>query len=401
MTSSRTRLIVLALVLLPAPALGLAHAAASKPPAVHATRFVSPAGSDAGACLRASPCRSFERAYLVARQGETVEVGGGTYPPQVIPIDPRKTGAADVVFQPAPRARVTIGCPDGGTGCIDILGNHVTIKWMRVASLPPVNGYPWQGSVDTERGCADVTLVGLDAGSINAVCRDLKVIGGDWGPTIDPHNSRIDTECVNCLFTNMLMHDYAIAQGGHMECITFEGGTNVTIRNSEFRSCSIFSIFAKPGDPINGALIENNVFWNPRGFDLANDIRFTNTGGGSCRNIVIRYNLISDNVSDDCGTPLTVVGNIQLASQSGCSDGWDYNVFVDARPCGNHAVETSRQTFVAPKAGNFHLVPGSPAIGRGSPRSYPRADKDGRRRPTGALPDAGPYEVAAKPVKKT
>ena len=129
--------------------------------------------------------------------------------------------------------------------------------------FPSVNGYAWQGSIDTERGCSDVSLLGMDAGSFNAACSNLRIVGGDWGPTIDPHNSRIVEECVNCLFDGLLIHDHAIAQGGHMECITFEGGTNVIIRRSEFRSCAIFSIFAKPTDPINGALIENNVFWNP------------------------------------------------------------------------------------------------------------------------------------------
>jgi hypothetical protein len=360
--------------------------------------FVSPYAAGR-ACTRSAPCSSFEQAYLVARPGQVVQVADGRYPPQRIPVDPSKRSSADVVFQPAPGATVTIGCPSDGVSCLDILGDHVTIRDMHVAYMPPVNGYAWQGTVDTERGSDDVTLIGIDAGSLNAVASNMTVRGGDWGPSIDPHNMRIDDQCVNCTWDGLKIHDFAVAQGGHMECLTFEGGTNVTIRNSEFRSCAIFSIFAKPGGRINGALIENNVFWNPRRFDLANDIRFTNGGGGTCSRIVIRYNVIGDNISEDCG-PMAVVGNIQLASQSGCGAGWDYNVFVDARPCGRHAVRVPGAGFVDAAAGNFHLRPGSPAIGRGSPRMFPHRDRDGQQRPIGALPDAGIDEAPTAAPRK-
>jgi hypothetical protein len=348
----------------------------AEPP--RAALVVSPTGSDGGLCTVRAPCRTFARAYRVARPGDIVDVRSGTYGPQDIPIDESKRSRNDVVFRPAPGATVTIGCPDDGKACLDILGKHVTIRGMHVTGMPPVNGYPWQGSVDTERGCDDVTLIAMDAGSFNAACSNLRILGGDWGPTIDPHNSRIVAECVNCLFDGLLIHDYAIALGGHMECITFEGGTNVTIRNSEFRSCSIFSIFAKPTDPIDGALIENNVFWNPRHFDVGNEIKFSSGSGGSCRRVVIRYN---------------VIWNIQLSSQVTCGSGWDYNVFVNGRPCGSHSFQTARRLFVDPSHGNFRLVARSPAIGRGAPSMYPRTDRDGHRRPIGALADAGAYEA--------
>ena len=36
------------------------------------------------------------------------------------------------------------------------------------------------------------------------------------------------------------------------------------MRDNEFRSCAIFGVHAKEG-PHYHELIENNVFWNPRG----------------------------------------------------------------------------------------------------------------------------------------
>jgi len=362
------------------------------------TLFVSTTGSD-GTCTRAAPCATFAHAYRVARAGQTVEVAAGAYAPQSIPVDPSKTSLSDVVFRPATGATVVIGCPDTGTGCIDIFGSHVTIENMHIASLPRVNGYPWQGTVDTERGSTDVTLVDIDAGSLNAAASNLTVRGGDWGPSIDPHNMRIVDECVNCTFDGLFIHDFAVAQGGHMECLTFDGGTNVTIRDSEFRSCADFAIFAKPYGEINGALIENDVFWNPRGFDQSNDIKFTSDGGGSCANIVIRFNLVSDDINDDCGN-VAVVGDIQLARQQSCGPGWDANLFVDVQGCGVHARRVSDARFADQAAGDFHLLPGSPAIGAGPPVDFPGTDKDGHRRPAGARPDAGPYEAPAPPRPK-
>ena len=69
---------------------------------------------------------------------------------------------------------------------------------------------------------------------------------------------------------------------------------------------------------------------------------------------------------------MIVVGNILLASQTSCGKGWDFNLFVGARPCGAHALQTGRRIFVDLAAGNFRLVPGSVAIGHGSPRFFRR-----------------------------
>jgi hypothetical protein len=389
---SRAPLILTLTAIASALAVGLAHGSAAGAPKP-SNLYVSPNGSGSS-CTRAQPCGSFARAYLTARPGQTVVLAGGTYSPQDIPVDGRKASAsANVVFRPARGAKVTVGCNSEGSGCIDISGDHVTIKYVHVAYMPPVGGDQWQGTVDTERGSDHVTLVGIDAGSLNAAASNMTVRGGDWGPSIDPHNMRIVKECVNCFFTGLKIHDFAIAQGGHMECLTFEGGTNVTIQNSEFRSCSIFSIFAKPVDPIRGAVIQNNVFWNPRHFPLGNDIKFSEGAGGSCSGIVIRYNVISSDVYDSCGGPITVVGNIQLSSQHSCGPAWDYNLFVNAAPCGSHAGRVSNARFVDAANGNFRLRRGSAAIGRGSPLDFPRFDKLGMRRPWGKRADAGAFEA--------
>src|SRR5438093_13535104 len=55
--------------------------------------FVSPSGSDRKACTEAAPCRSFERAYRLARPGQTVKLAAGTYGGEEQQLDgPRKPG---------------------------------------------------------------------------------------------------------------------------------------------------------------------------------------------------------------------------------------------------------------------------------------------------------------------
>ena len=69
---------------------------------------LSPGGSDSGACTAAAPCRSLSRAYKLATPGQTVEMAAGTYSDTSLSLDSSKTSSADVVFQPAAGATVTI-----------------------------------------------------------------------------------------------------------------------------------------------------------------------------------------------------------------------------------------------------------------------------------------------------
>ena len=118
---SRAPLILAVVAIASVFAVGLAHGGGAVAPKLPHL-YVSPNGSGSS-CTRAQPCGSFARAYLTARPGQIVELAGGTYRPQDIPVDDRKASAsANVVFQPARGAKVTVGCNSDGMGCIDISG---------------------------------------------------------------------------------------------------------------------------------------------------------------------------------------------------------------------------------------------------------------------------------------
>lgn len=352
-----------------------------------ASLFVAPNGSGS-ACTAARPCASFARAYRRARPGQIVQVAAGTYPQQNIGADGSKRSSNDVVFRTAPGAVATIGCDGEGESCMDISGSHITFdggrsKGFRTQSYSS-GGFSYQGRIDTERGSTDITFRNMDVGAVAIGSSYTTVSNNDLGPSTDPLNIMLAEEADHLLIQNNLIHDFVITRGGHFECMYWDGPDYVVMRNNEFRSCAIFGVHAKE-NPHYHELIENNVFWNPRGLTNNADLQFT-TSANPCGDVVIRYNDFTDGLWDDCW-PTRVYGNL-FRDRTDLNDrGYDHNLRV-----GNSA-------FVDAAHGNFHLRRGSVAIGRGNPTLYPRRDKDGRRRPIGKRPDAGAYE-ASPPKKK-
>src|SRR6186713_2806737 len=76
--------------------------------AASASLFVAQSGSDSGSCRHSRPCRTLGYAYRQAGPGEIVQVAGGSYGGQTIPVDGSKSSKRDVVIRPAPRAKVRL-----------------------------------------------------------------------------------------------------------------------------------------------------------------------------------------------------------------------------------------------------------------------------------------------------
>lgn len=286
------RFVTLALAALCAAALALTPAATSR--ALQTQIFVSPTGSDANPCTRALPCASFDRAYRVAQAGHVVEVAAGTYPDQQLNLDPSKTSAADVVFEPAPGAAVSIPKLALGDGLGTPAASHVTVKRLRVdviQAFTPARDLTWQ-SIDAK----NFYVRGVQG---------LLVKGGDYGPctsTLEAcGNSKIDLASppeqpnANITIDGAVFHDYRIGDpDDHFECLFIFSGTNITVRNSRFSDCEFFDIFVQyAGAEISGLTIERNRFdtpWNGRGVkDRPSAIAFS-PRGRPFANVLVRAN---------------------------------------------------------------------------------------------------------------
>ena len=156
-----------------------------------AALYVATDGSNAGRCAKARPCRSFNRAWHVARPSDTVEVAGGRYPSQTLfgrPAPPHArdhpTGAWCPGRRRRPRRHGRVHQFEGA--------RYVTIRGFKTP-YTRVGGLRHQCGVTIGRSNAHhVTLRNIDAGMIWFGADHVEVYGGDFGPGID-ENTKIST----------------------------------------------------------------------------------------------------------------------------------------------------------------------------------------------------------------
>jgi hypothetical protein len=379
----------LVIVLLGAPAAS---------PVARPTLAVSTTGSDSGRCTSSAPCRSFQRAYDVARPGQVVEVAAGDYPDQT--LDGTKAGAK-VVFTPRRGAKVHLGS-------LKVHADNVEVRSMQMLEW---NAYE-ESTGFTARNL-DVNWFGI-WGS-----HSTSVIGGDVGPSLvggEFHTVWItfgdhDGEPRNLLIDHVYFHDFSKAkEGDHTQCIFITGGDRVAIRNSRFVRCDVFSIFAgtpwwKQGlPPLRNMTIENNFFdastWGGSYNCCSYAIRFAGDWS-RLDNFRFAYNSSKMPMSfGDKGTPKSnfqIVGNVMPNDGCGSNEIYRYNVIIGGSKCSStdrSVPNLAAAGFVAPLARqpDLRLKPGSPAIDAGDPRNFPRTDIFGKRRPHGRAPDAGAAE---------
>lgn len=353
-------------------------------PAPAANVYLSATGNDANRCTPARPCRTFDRGYRVAKPGQVVEVGAGTYPNQDLLVDPSKTSPADVVFRPARGARVVVGD-------FEVYAKHLELRDFTTSEL------------GTHGTTEDVTARNLRirGGLYIRSGRKISIIGGSVGPGRDVHPAIVSewqskTPPRSILVDGVTFHDWTRSGPEiHTECLQIGGGNGVTVRNSRFRNCNVMDIHITHfGDaPLTrNVTIENNVLEDSTGGG------FHTIQANAYANLLIRNNsfeqgfVIFTGPGHGPNKNVRVIGNVGPRSPGQCEDGvtFRYNVWAGAK-CGPTDVNAP-SGYVNPAAGDFHLRAGAAAIGRGDPTSYPARDIDGDPRPLGGAPDAGADE---------
>jgi chitodextrinase len=248
-----------------------------------ASVFVATNGSDGNPCSSSAPCASFDRAYRVAQPGAVVQVAGGTYAAQRIMAVTSRSGP-NVVFQPAAGARVVLDGLAFGTGSDRYAGpDFVTVRNMETTYRTAEPGAGNQRAIYIGPGSTNIRLENMDAGSVDTWFADQVTIkGGDFGPCHAVWGSNV---CANNKFdvtSNVLIdgatfHDLRFDEtcftvsgaDCHWECMYINSSNNFTVRNSKFRGCAIFDIFATISGPDAARVghrnlrIENNWFAAP------------------------------------------------------------------------------------------------------------------------------------------
>jgi hypothetical protein len=352
-----------------------------------AARFVAPGGSDQSPCTRRAPCRTFDRAYRLARPGQIIDVRGGHYGDQVIGRDYRKTVGKNVVFRPAASGRVTVDNleVDGGS--------HVEFRHMTVS-----------GGWSVKTGSDHVTFRGVSGTNFYITsASNISVIGGSYGPETDEDDAQIRSACMdsscphsrNILIAGVSFHDAIVSpgSGAHVECLQVWHTDNITIRRSRFWNCEHHNVFiAGEGDPVTGVTFEND--WGTKVRSGYFSFRIAaGSGGEGCSNILYRNNSFTSAIDIGCASAsnVRVIGNLGPYDRGACDGRYSYshNVFQGAA-CSRTDRRVTDLGFVS--SNNLHLRRGSVAINHGDPKSFPTNDIDGQRRPRGRAPDAGADE---------
>jgi hypothetical protein len=359
----------------------------SKPAGVQ--RYIAAHGTADGDCTRDLPCRSLTAALAAADPGDVVEIAAGRYRAELLEgrLSRRR---APVVFRPAAGAEVELGG-------LRIAARGVVLERMKVSGL------------HVEADARDVVLRDLEISGALFItsASHISIIGGSVGPGTDVSpqikaESGSTTPPRDILIEGVAFHDFTRTDPeAHVDCLHVMAAERLVLRGNSFQNCEAFDVlftkFGEAGSP-SDILIENNTLSCCRsGFY---SLYFGGGHGERWRDILVRNNSADRafSISTEAvgaGADIRFLSNVAphvnplLCGLPGVE--WDYNVWAEGKPCGEHDL-VAPSGFRDAGAGDFGLRPTAAAIDRGDPESMPETDAAGRRRPLGDGPDAGALE---------
>jgi hypothetical protein len=278
-------------------------------------------------------------------------------------------------------------------GGLDVHASHVTFQdmtvnegWQTFHETDDVTfrNLTVNGAIYTQSS-SNITVAG---GSVGGV-QDVKPQFGAWPPETANRNIVVD---------GVTFHDVRrSSEDQHVECLLVAGIDGLVIRNSRFYNCDVFDVSIgemNGSPPPQNITIENNFFGAANGY-FSLDFNSNTT---SLTNVLIRNN--SSAQAMHLGNDIPQLTNVRVIANVAPNKPWAcdkrvvyaYNVWEGARCAATD--RNARSGFRDPAADDLHLVNGAKAIGRGNPKSFPKRDIDGQKRPQGKRVDAGADERA-------
>jgi hypothetical protein len=198
------------------------------------------------------------------------------------------------------------GASVGGQSCIDISGSFLVIRHLETQTYT-YQGRAYLGRADTERSASYLTFENNHFGAIANGSGNTVISHNELGPSMDPFNNR-QAAGSNIEWSDNYIHDVARMSDGHIECLTYDAGTNVRFLRNLWKNCAVFDIFNKPVDNTSG-VIDHNAFWEPGISGGNNENVAIRTGSGATRcDTVVSNNWFGDGTSSGDGLDLSCPG---------------------------------------------------------------------------------------------
>ena len=326
--------------------------------------FVSSGGDDANPGTQAAPLRSIDRAAKMATPGTNVVVQNGTYNGSVT-TDVSGTAEARIAFTSASRG----GAKIVGDGSGDA-------AWINNGDY--------------------VDIVGFDITGSNT---DGLVSGGSYGRIVS--NSVHDFREGNCIATandNYTMHDIDVIGNiaAHCGADKLDHGIYVShpngmVTNNIAYGNAGFGI--QCWHNCNALSISNNlVFDNPEGGIVVGQGDGPNNGDVAADNFVVANHIAIDNGREGIRESGATGRNNQFLNNILWDNETNRILLKTGSERGTLVADPQFVDFKSDGSGDYHLRPGSPALGAGVELGAPSIDIDGKPRPPEGGVDIGIYQ---------
>ncbi len=333
---------------------------------VAATYYVSPSGNDSNSGTQASPFRTITHTDSVVVPGDTVHVAPGSYAGAFITYTNGASGSPVTYISDTKWGAIIQG---SGTGNL-----NYTAGWEIHGQYNIIDGFQVAGA-----GVWRFGLYALGTGDIlrnNHVHDIMQQVGCDSGggagiESGDYYNAdHID------IIAN-LVHDIGPTGG-----CAYIHGIYVTV---PYGNIDNNNVYANAGygihlwhDDRNENVINNTVFNNRTGGAIFGADTSDLDHQSTCEHDdIFANNIMYNNANDTIQAVGDCIGTGNIVT----------NNLISTNPLFVNYISTGR--------GNYHLLPGSPAIGAGIIAPYvPAKDFDGVARPQETAPSIGAYEYS-------